>query len=867
METMIGQTISHYKILEKLGEGGMGVVYKAQDTKLDRYVALKFLPSPVTTNSEETTRFLHEAHALSSLNHPHIATIHDVEDAGEQKFIVLEYLEGGTLKQKVKHKQLPLREILDYAIQIAEGLAYAHMKEIVHRDIKTDNIMISSEGQLKITDFGLAKLRGATKLTKTGSAVGTAAYMSPEQALGEVIDQRSDIFSFGLVLYELITGELPFRGEHEAALMYEIVHTAAKPLKGLRSDVPDELQWVVDKALAKDASDRYQRVDDMLVDLKRLKKGSETQEILRRAGGRADVRKRKYPKLVLTVTAIAILAVIISVIMLIPKRSRELNPNVGFRVLQTPFTQIGSPGISKDGNWVAFPAADANGTWDIYLIHASGGEPRRVTHDSSSSIASADISPDGSQITYDRGNGEVCAISVLGGFSKKVAAGSYAHWRPDGKRIGYVKVLVPQVQWKSGKRGFFSVNPDGSDDRLEFSDDLVSWLRSSFSWSPDGKSVAWLRTFAAANTELIVRDLGTGTERQLTFDKKTVGAVSWTSRGEIIFSSDKGGNTELWMIPAAGGEAIRITIGSGSSMGVTISSNGQRLVYFQREQIDHIWIARLPDWQANIDGTNAHQISFDDRRIRSISFSPDKKYVAFQMADPDLLKAESHIYVMERDGSNRRQLTTGDEAAGMPRWSPDGKWIAYYSYAVSEPSDSARIYLIEASNPGNPKLIGRGTFVWWLDSINFVVVHGNGSYQTSIDGEMPKQFYEDSTFAVPILKRKYIVFYDLREGRRGHWLLSVTGSKGPQSNTPEKILPVESGIVRPILDGKVLLYEPGDGIWQVSLPDGKTGRLSKLFSGVQSSLNIDVSDDAKEAVYVDSRFAAKLVMIENLFNK
>jgi len=290
---MIGQTISHYKILEKLGEGGMGVVYKALDTKLNRHVALKFLPTSVTEDTEEKARFLHEAQALSSLNHPHVATIYDVEEAEEHKFIALEYIEGGTLKQKVKHKQLPLREVLDYAIQIAEGLAYAHKKEIVHRDIKTDNMMMTGEGEIKITDFGLAKLKGTTKVTRAGSTVGTAAYMSPEQAQGEEADHRSDIFSFGVVLYELTTGELPFRGEHEAALLYEVVNTPAKPLKELRSDVPEELQQIVGKAMDKSASDRYQRIDEMLAELKRLKQELETQEMLVRKGLQSAVHGKK----------------------------------------------------------------------------------------------------------------------------------------------------------------------------------------------------------------------------------------------------------------------------------------------------------------------------------------------------------------------------------------------------------------------------------------------------------------------------------------------------------------------------------------------------------------------------------------------
>jgi serine/threonine protein kinase len=216
---MIGKTISHYKILEKLGEGGMGVVYKAQDTKLDRLVALKFLPAHLTSDPVEKERFIHEAKAASALNHPNVITIYEVDEFEGQMFIVMEYCEGKTLKQMIEKETLPVKKVLDIAIHVSEGLTAAHSKGVVHRDIKSDNIMVSQEGQVKIMDFGLAKLKGATKLTKSGSTLGTAAYMSPEQASGEEVDQRSDIFSFGVVMYELLTGQLPFKGEHQAAIV------------------------------------------------------------------------------------------------------------------------------------------------------------------------------------------------------------------------------------------------------------------------------------------------------------------------------------------------------------------------------------------------------------------------------------------------------------------------------------------------------------------------------------------------------------------------------------------------------------------------------------------------------------------------
>src|SRR3990170_761094 len=269
---MIGQTISHYKILEKIGEGGMGVVYQAQDTKLDRPVALKFLPPHLSSSPEEKERFLHEAKAASALSHPNITVIHEINESEGQVYIAMEFVEGKTFKQLAEVKELSLRKVLDLAIQACDGLATAHRKEIVHRDIKSENLMLTKEGQVKIMDFGLAKLKGATKLTKAGSTLGTAAYMSPEQASGEEVDQRSDIFSFGVVLYELLAGQLPFKGEHQAAIVYSIMNEEPQPVARYNNKVSPDLERIVSKSLAKDTEERYQHIDYLLADLRRERK-------------------------------------------------------------------------------------------------------------------------------------------------------------------------------------------------------------------------------------------------------------------------------------------------------------------------------------------------------------------------------------------------------------------------------------------------------------------------------------------------------------------------------------------------------------------------------------------------------------------
>ena len=272
---MIGSTILHYKILEKLGEGGMGVVYLAEDTKLKREVAIKFLPHHISANEEERKRFEIEAQAAASLNHPNIATVYSIENSGDEIFIVMEYIDGVELKDKIKSTPIPINEAINIAIQIVEGLAAAHEKGIVHRDIKSDNIMLTPKGQVKIMDFGLAKVKGASKLTQAGSTVGTAAYMSPEQAQGEEVDTRSDIFSFGIILYEMLTTHLPFRGEHQAALLYSVINEEPQPIARFNEKVTEDLERIVLKSLAKDRDERYQHIDDMLADLRRERKNLE----------------------------------------------------------------------------------------------------------------------------------------------------------------------------------------------------------------------------------------------------------------------------------------------------------------------------------------------------------------------------------------------------------------------------------------------------------------------------------------------------------------------------------------------------------------------------------------------------------------
>jgi serine/threonine protein kinase/tetratricopeptide (TPR) repeat protein len=308
-----GTVISHYKIVEKLGEGGMGVVYKATDTKLDRTVALKFLPSHLLCDPEARERFEHEAKAASALNHPNIATIYEIDEVGGHCFIAMEYLDGGSLKAYMGKKDLSMREILELAIQMGEGLNAAHERGVVHRDIKPDNVMLTANGLAKVMDFGLAKLKGATKVTKTGTTVGTLHYMSPEQAGGGEVDRRSDIFSFGVILYEMVTGRLPFRGEYEAAIINSILNDTPEPLARYKADVPPGVQRIVDRALEKDTGHRYQHADDMVAELRHEKQLLETGEskVVQGMAVRLSSRRRLLSVLIPSVIAVAVILILL----------------------------------------------------------------------------------------------------------------------------------------------------------------------------------------------------------------------------------------------------------------------------------------------------------------------------------------------------------------------------------------------------------------------------------------------------------------------------------------------------------------------------------------------------------------------------
>jgi serine/threonine protein kinase len=847
---MIGQTISHYRILEKLGEGGMGVVYKAEDTKLKRTVALKFLPRGLETQEPERARFLQEAQAASALNHPNICGIHTIEEFEGQQFIDMEFVDGMTLREKIEQctvKSLfALQDAIAYAIQIGEALQEAHSHGIVHRDVKPDNIMVNTKNQIKVTDFGLAKLKGSLKLTKTSSTVGTLAYMAPEQIQGGEVDARGDIFSSGIVLYEMLTGHLPFRGEHEAAMMYSILNEDPDPIQTYRPDLSSELLHILNRALEKDPEDRYQSVHDMVIDLRRVKKETSRVPRIHPVPPLAEEEitpatetqptpkfkeKKKSRKVLLWTGLVSILIVIAAVIYFIalPSHPPRLNPDMSFGTLEVPFSEIGSSGFSRDGNWLSFTAPDANREWSIYFMNAVKGNPQRLLTEHFKDFVNVEISPDGSEILFDGVSDQrlygVYIVSSLGGVSQKIIEpGFLSRWRPDGKRIGYICSPVGgnyQSQSQSGKVEFWTVKSDGRENRLEFVDTLCYSSGSKcFDWSPDGNSIAWLRAYPDRTNEIFIRNLKTGEERQLTNDKKMIMEIAWASNNQIFFTSSKSGNTNVWMVPAGGGETVQVTKGIGPDLSVRVSADVKRLLCLEQRQISHTWTA-------NIDGSNARQLTFDNQLLAMPSFSPDKKRISFLMQSGDPLQPSLHVYIMQSDGTNRTQLILGDAYDYTPSWSPDGKYMTYGSFRRDERVDSTRVYLIEVSNPSNPRVVGKGWWAFWVDAEKFVVIPWETSTHSilySVHSSEPIELSKDSTWQLPLHDAKYILIRDLRKGNEGWWL--ETPQQG-QDATRKQILSSEYlWSAWPSVSFRYLLYRQANKeVWRVSIPEGKRERL------------------------------------------